>query len=298
VFEVREYAMLLTIHHETTYRYSQAAHYSIQHVRLTPRIDGTQRILNWKLDLPGKRWRQIDAFGNIVHSASVTDPHGDVRIIAQGVVETIGLAGQLLPEDGTIPPLAYALPTPLTESNAQIDALARDATSADNTASAENPLKTPFFTIDSAKKLMHSVFSAIEYVPGATDVSASAIEAWNKKKGVCQDMTHVFLAACRNVGVPARYVSGYVLTDNDHAATHAWAEVWAREDVSERDAHTARTGWLGLDITHNVLAGPNLCRLAVGRDFMDASPVRGMRMGGTGEKLEVNVSVGQGREQQ
>jgi transglutaminase-like putative cysteine protease len=282
--------MLLTIHHETVYRYKQAANYSIQHARLTPRIDGAQRILNWKIDLPGKRWRQVDAFGNVVHSASVTEPHHEVRIVAQGVVETIGEAGRLTADDGCVPTLAYALPTALTEANPEIGELLKRPSNGDLQAeSTENAHEKGILTVESAKTLMDTVFSGMEYVPGATDVSARATDAWSKKKGVCQDMTHVFLAACRAAQIPARYVSGYLLTGADHAATHAWAEVWVQGERAP--------GWLALDITHNQLAGPNLCRLAVGRDYSDASPVRGSRMGGAGEEMEVNVEVGQAAQQ-
>jgi transglutaminase-like putative cysteine protease len=282
--------MLLTIHHETVYRYKSAANYSIQHVRLTPFIDGSQRILHWKIDLPGKRWRQVDAFGNVVHSASVTESHDEVRIVAQGVVETIGVAGQLMPNEGAVPVLAYALPTTLTEGNSDISALLKRPVHAGLGASLpENTHGMASLTADDAKTLMDRVFSGMEYVPGATDVTASAVDAWATKKGVCQDMAHVFLAACRAHGVPARYVSGYLLTDADHAATHAWVDVWCADGNQQ--------GWLALDVTHNAVAGQNLCRLAVGRDYSDASPVRGSRMGGAGEEMAVDVRVGQAAQQ-
>jgi transglutaminase-like putative cysteine protease len=132
--------------------------------------------------------------------------------------------------------------------------------------------------------LCEAVFESITYVQGVTDVTVTAPEVLKLGQGVCQDMTHLFLALCRARGVAARYVSGYLLTDATHAASHAWAEAWIPQ------AHA----WLGFDVTHNRLAGPELCRLAVGRDYADASPMRGMHMGGTGETMTVKVAVQNG----
>ena len=117
---------------------------------------------------------------------------------------------------------------------------------------------------------------------------ATAAEALAQGSGVCQDLAHVFLAACRARGVPARYISGYLLDDASHvASSHAWAEAWIA------DANRGAGGWLGFDVTQNRLAGPELCRLAIGRDYLDASPIRGMRLGGAEEEMEVNVTVAQ-----
>jgi transglutaminase-like putative cysteine protease len=102
---------------------------------------------------------------------------------------------------------------------------------------------------------------------------------------VCQDHAHLFIACCRARGVPARYVSGYVDPGHDEeAASHAWADVWVEGD-----------GWVSVDITHRVLARERHCRLAVGRDYLSAAPVRGVRTGGGDESLHVEVSVRSGQ---
>lgn len=265
--------MLLDIHHQTVYRYDTAANYSLQTMRLWPRSDGGQRVRHWQIDAPGRRWIQQDAYGNTVHMTSLVEKHHDISVVARGQVETLDERGVLIAHDSKVPPLAFALPTPLTQSDAAIEAMAQRVL---------GPLKNPpSVTQAELTALCEAVFESITYVQGVTDVTVTAPEALKLGQGVCQDMTHVFLALCRARGVAARYVSGYLLTDATHAASHAWAEAWIPQ------AHA----WLGFDVTHNRLAGPELCRLAVGRDYADASPMRGMHMGGTGETMTVKVAV-------
>lgn len=270
--------MRLEIRHETVYRYSSPASYSIQYVRQTPRSEAGQRILSWYIDSPGRRWRQTDAYGNSVLVLSLTEPHSEIRVVAQGQVETADERGLTLPHDSAVPPLAFALPTPLTQSDAAIRELAAGAMPQEGLRSAERgPLEA----------LMDAVSKRMAYVLGTTDVHATAAEALAQGSGVCQDLAHVFLAACRARGVPARYISGYLLDDASHiASSHAWAEAWIAE------ANRGAGAWLGFDVTHNRLAGPELCRLAIGRDYLDASPIRGMRLGGSEEDMQVNVTVG------
>ena len=268
--------MLLDIRHDTTYRYSTTANYSIQYARLTPRTDAGQRILAWRIESPGRRWRQVDAYGNVVDVISVVEPHSGIRIVAQGQVETSDERGHLLPHDSAVPPLAFALPTDMTAPDAAIDALAADAF-VDARPGAGG--RAEF------ERLMAAVGARMEYAKGTTGVHATASESLALGTGVCQDMTHVFLAACRAHGVPARYVSGYVLDSRSRMASHAWAEAWVA------DANRGAGAWLGLDVTHNRVSGPELCRLAVGRDYMDAGPIRGSRMGGTEEDMTVSVVV-------
>jgi transglutaminase-like putative cysteine protease len=271
--------MRLEIRHETFYRYSTLANYSIEYLRLTPRTEGGQRTLSWHIDAPGRRWRQIDCYGNSLLVISLTDPHDEVRIVAQGQVETTDERGMILPHDCAVPPLAFALPTPLTGADAAIVELAQHVVRAGE-GRAGTGLRSGL------EALMQAIVDAMDYVRGTTDVNATAAEALAQNAGVCQDMTHVFLAACRAAGLPARYISGYLLDEPHHAASsHAWAEAWIP------DANRGAGAWLGFDVTHNRLAGPELCRLAVGRDYMDASPVRGMRFGGSEEDMKVFVSV-------
>ena len=269
--------MLLDIRHETLYRYAVPASYSLQYMRLWPRADGGQRVLNWRIDAPGRRWAQTDAYGNAVFVTSLTDKHDVIRVVAQGQVETSDERGLLLPHDSAVPPLAFALPTRLTEADTAIDALAAEAMGDTvwSTLAGPEPLQA----------LVDAIFGRVAYVQGVTDVFHTAAEVLQQGQGVCQDMAHVFLACCRARGIPARYVSGYLLTDATHAASHAWAEAWLPQ------ARGGQGAWVGFDVTHQRMAGPELCRLAVGRDFADASPMRGIHVGGGGEALSVRVAV-------
>lgn len=268
--------MLLEIRHETNYRYSTTANYSIQYARLMPRSDAGQRILSWRIESPGRRWRQTDCYGNVVDVISVVEPHAGIRIIAHGRIETADDRGHLIPADSAVPPLAFALPTPVTQPDAAIRALAFEAFGerASNTIGRSE-----------CEHLMALVGTRIACQTGKTGLHATAAEALALGAGACQDLTHVFLAACRAGGVPARYVSGYVLDSRSADASHAWAEAWIAE------AHRGAGAWLGFDVVHKRLSGPELCRLAIGRDYMDAGPLRGSRMGGAGEELTVSVSV-------
>lgn len=265
--------MLLDIHHQTTYTYDTAANYSLQTLRLWPRSDGGQRVRHWHIEAPGRRWIQQDAYGNTVHMTSLVEKHHQIAVVARGQVETLDQRGVMIAHDSHVPPLAFALPTPLTEADAAIEAVATRVLGAEL-----NPAQ---ITPHALTALCAAVFEAITYVQGVTDVTVTAPEALKLGQGVCQDMTHVFLALCRARGVAARYVSGYLLSDASHAASHAWAEAW----IPQAQA------WLGFDVTHNRLAGPELCRLAVGRDYADACPLRGMHMGGSGETMTVKVAV-------
>lgn len=269
--------MKLHIVHSTTYRYASSATYSIQTLKLTPRRDASQRTLSWRLQAPGRRVEQLDAFGNLTHLMTLEGPHTEVSLRAEGVIETDDSYAGTLAADNTFSPLVYVNATSLTQASEAIDALAArifgEATA----------------TRNSAQKLIGSVAETVSYQPGTTVVSDTASEVITRGEGVCQDQAHVAIAICRAAGIPARYVSGYILgADAAQASSHAWVDIWLGSE----------SAWLSCDVTHGALAGPRLCRLAVGRDYLDAAPVRGVRRGGGREQLEVHVSVADSANQQ
>jgi transglutaminase-like putative cysteine protease len=259
----------LHILHRTAYRYVVPASYSIQVLKLTPRREAPQRTLSWRLRTPGRRVEQIDAFGNVAHLLTVEGPHEEVVIEAEGVVETEEAADGVLPPDASLSSLAYVLATPLTRANETIEALAA-AVFGGGPAS-----------VASVQRLMEAVPQSVRYRPGSTRVSDSAADVMRRGEGVCQDQAHVAIATCRAAGIAARYVSGHILTDEEHSASHAWIDVWLAGEGC----------WLSCDVTHGRRAGARLCRMAVGRDYLDAAPVRGMRRGGGREQLDVQVLV-------
>jgi transglutaminase-like putative cysteine protease len=267
--------MQMHIRHETRYRYERPVKYSVQSLHLTPRRDLSQRALAWNIIAPGRRLEQIDAYGNISHLLTVEEPHREIRIIVHGIVETA--EAEARQDDGPLSPLAYLASTKLTQPNEDLKAFAQEALK-----KVEDPKAR-------AQALAEAVFGAVKYKSGASDVQDSAAVAFKSGEGVCQDHAHVYIASARAVGMPARYVSGYIYTgDTKDAASHAWVDVWLGAEL----------GWQSVDVTHKRPAVRTYCRLAVGRDYLDAAPVRGVRQGGGGEKMEANVLVAESAIQQ
>ena len=260
--------MQMHIRHETRYSYERPVKYSVQSLHLTPRRDASQRALSWNIATPGRRLEQIDAHGNISHLLTLEEPHREIRIIVHGVVETWDTEGRQ--DDGPLSPLAYLAPTPLTFPDEDLKAFAHAAA-----AHVAAPRAR-------AQALAEAVHSAVRYKPGISDVQDSAAVSLRSGEGVCQDHAHVYIASARALGMPARYVSGYLYTgEANDAASHAWVDVWLGTEI----------GWQSVDVTHKCPAVRTYCRLAVGRDYLDAAPVRGVRHGGGGEKMHANVLV-------
>jgi len=261
--------VLLHIRHRTAYRYEEPVNYTAQILRLTPRRENHQRAITWSIHAPGRRTEQVDAHGNVTHMLTLETIHREVELIVTGVVE-VNDDGESMQHEGSLSPLAYVAPTALTTADDAIIDL------------ASKPLSRPGSFHDRVYRLATTVCETVRYRPGATSVEDSAAAALERGQGVCQDQAHVFIASCRASGIPARYVSGYLYVgESESAASHAWADVWSEEDKA----------WIGIDITHLKPIGLNHCRLAVGRDYMDAAPVRGVRRGGGYEVMDVNVTV-------
>lgn len=266
---------MLHIRHETVYRYDEWVKHSVQALRLTPRAEGGQRVLQWNLSTPGRRYEQFDAHGNLTHWLTVEEPHREIRIVAQGIVDD-ERATSALADNGGIAPLAYRSSTPLTAPHPEFASLLDPNLDAERVGAGA--------LLDLAGRIGERV----KYRTGSTEVTHNALEALRLGEGVCQDHAHIFLVACRQAGLPARYVSGYVDSGaSGLVASHAWADVWIERE---------RT-WLSVDITHRSLADHQHCRLAVGRDYLDAAPVRGVRRGGGAEAMEVDVLVSRQQQQ-
>lgn len=263
--------MKLRIQHHTTYRYTWPVLYSIQHVRLTPQQQSNQRILDWKVKTPSKQNTAVDHHGNTVLTFSVNQQHRDLTVQSFGHVEIDPLHdGYLPPETNALNPLVYTPTTPLTEFNSEMLEFSSFVTD------QHIPFAHRILT------LANAVANRVEYTKGSTTVADSAMQAFDNGQGVCQDHSHVMLACLRAHNIPARYVSGYFFNPNvEQHDSHAWVEVFDEN----------RQQWLGVDATHNALVDGNHCRLAVAKDFIGASPVRGIRTGGGKESLEVQVTI-------
>jgi transglutaminase-like putative cysteine protease len=260
--------MFLTIRHDTSYRYEATVHYSIQQLRLTPTSGPSQIVRRWMLEAPGKVYQTFDAYGNVLHTLVLNKPHDEIRVHVYGEVDTIALIdGRLGDAVGPIPLEHYTCATRLTDTDPATWDLAHSVPSLD----------TPAALLSLAGRIIERV----QFKPGVTEVTSTAAQALALGSGVCQDHAHLMLACCRARGIPARYVSGYIDPgDVPEAASHAWVDVWLD-----------RLGWISVDVTHAAFASEVFCRLAAARDYDAASPVRGRRIGGLEEHLDVTVVV-------
>lgn len=269
--------MRVSIGHVTRYTYGFPSRYSIQSLRLTPPSFNGQRVVEWRVTAPGidKATVYRDGFGNTVHLTTYNEEHSEILIIAKGVVDTADNAGVVKGLHELTPRRVFLRHTERTEATKAVrDVLAKSGATQD---------------IAGMHKLMDGVSDALEYKTGATDPATTADQALEKGFGVCQDFSHVFIAAARALGLPARYVNGYFLTGGDgpSEAHHAWAEIWAEG-----------LGWVGFDAANLVCPTDAYVRLATGLDSASAAPIRGTRLGGSYEALDVIVEVQQQSVQQ
>lgn len=261
--------MRLNVDHSTHYTYAQQVQHSTQYLRLTPQDSAHQRILSWQLTLPEEAICTTDAFGNVLHVLTLDKPHQAITIQAQGVVE---IEDNVEDDSGDhLSPLVFLRHSPLTQPDAAIRQFAAGYCEGVSSAAGQ---------LDCLTHLMGELLAKMPYSPGTTTVQDSAAQAFAAEQGVCQDHTHVFLACCRSLNIPARYVSGYLYTESSsHVATHAWAEVWLNDY------------WQSFDVTNNTCKPNQHLKLAVGIDYLDACPVRGIRRGGGYEDMQTIAAV-------
>jgi len=271
--------MRIRISHRTTYRYDEQATYAIQAIRLTPTSHVGQRVAHWRVfSEHHKRLPETeDGNGNIVTTHTVNFPHQRSEIIVEGVVELDPTNGVVAGTREHLPLPYYLRTTDLTEVGPHITELVAGLST--QTLPARQMIEA----------IMHNVRRRLDYQQGQTGVATSAEQALSIGAGVCQDHTHVLLAAARTLGLPARYVSGYLCTgEEDEEATHAWAEVYSVDE-----------GWLAVDPSNDRVVTDAYVRVAVGLDYWQAAPIRGVWRGGSEEAMDVLVQIRQiGAQQQ
>jgi transglutaminase-like putative cysteine protease len=263
--------MRLQVRHQTAYHYASPIHYAIQTLRLTPRSHEGLVVVRWQVrgEARGPLPSFIDGFGNLAHTHTVNHSHDSAAVFVEGEVETQATDGVVRGAAEPLPPAFFLRPTGLTMPDPALAELAAMASGASE--------------LDRLYALMHAVRDRIDYRPGVTDAATPAAAALVAAAGVCQDHAHVFIAAARLLGIPARYVGGYLWTGDDlheYEASHAWAE-----------AYVEHLGWVGFDAANRVCPGEAYIRTAIGLDYWSAAPVRGLRRGEASERLAVKVSV-------
>lgn len=264
--------MRLKITHRTEYSYDAPLGYALQRLRLTPYSGGAQTVVSWSLAIEGAREevRFVDQFGN---ETILTSADGTARatvVEVRGEVDTRNTTGVTGQHRGFAPLWLFEAPTVLTKPGEGIAALAATIGGDDE--------------LERLHALMDAVADSVAYLTGTTDAATPAEDALARRSGVCQDHAHVFIAAARHLGFPARYVSGYLYSGDagGEAASHAWGE-----------AHVVGLGWVGFDPSNRVCPDERYVRLATGRDYRDAMPVSGIRHGSAAERLAVTVTVEQ-----
>ncbi len=261
--------MKIHIHHETVYTFTSPVARAVQYLRLTPRRDRCQRVLSWSVSGPATLVDWTDGLGNRVTAASETHPGDRMTITVEGEVETSDTNG-ILPLDDGLPPRMFLRSTPLTALDDALRAMAepfarRRAEEGD---------------IPALHALMNDIADRVRYQSGTTDAQSTAAEALAHGCGVCQDHAHLFIACARHLGLPARYVSGYLAAGDGTMASHAWAE-----------AHVPSLGWVSFDPSNRQSATDQYVRLAIGHDYAGARPVSGIRSGGGEETMDVRLAV-------
>jgi transglutaminase-like putative cysteine protease len=263
--------MRLTIRHVTRYVYDPPAHRMALRLKLYPsRFDG-QSPRGWSVAVNGAPVAPmfINGLGDGEALWTVLAPKALVEIVAEGEIDTIDRAGLVRGLADQTRPGVFLRETPLTTPDDAIRALAEAAFTETGLAALH--------------KLCGMVRDRIEYVSRATMAETSASEALALGRGVCQDHAHVFIAAARAMGVPARYVTGYLQAEKTGAQeTHAWAEAFAPD-----------LGWIGFDPANRQCPTAEYVRLCTGLDAAHAAPVRGCVSPGAGESLSVAVEVAQ-----
>ncbi|WDA41210.1 transglutaminase family protein [Erythrobacter sp. BLCC-B19] len=265
--------LTLSIRHTTHYAFAEPVVHALQRLRLTPKETQGQRIGQWSMVLDNARaeLEYDDQHFNHVTLISLTPGAREVTVTCEGVVETEDNAGVIGRHSGHLPLWSFLRQTPLTRPGAKLRALLREAAGPADSA-----------PLDFLHSLSALIRERITYETGRTHAATTAEEAVGHGFGVCQDHAHIFIGAARASGIPARYVSGYLLMHDriDQEATHAWAE-----------AHVEGLGWVGFDVSNGICPDPGYVRVATGSDYRDAAPVTGISIGAFEEALTVGVAV-------
>jgi transglutaminase-like putative cysteine protease len=283
--------MRYSIRHVTRFDYESPITESVMEARMQPRTDNLQRCLQFVLlTTPSAQvltYRDHD--NNVVHYFNIPGRHSRLTVTAEALVECIAMR----PLPHRLGPAAWSRLDAMASSGQWWEYLAPSPfvtpTSALEALRSEIGLERGNDPLVALRRLMGELYARFEYSPRSTRVDSPIDEALAARKGVCQDFAHIFLSLVRPMGIPSRYVSGYLFQaagSHDRSAdgaTHAWVEVMLPD-----------LGWVGLDPTNNLIADDRHVRVAIGRDYADVPPTRGVFKGVSTVRSELNVSVAVG----
>ena len=281
--------MIYSVRHITTFGYEPAVRESVMEVRMQPRSEGRQRCLKFTLDVsPAANITQYcDSAGNTVHHFDIARSHTEVKVTAQSTVQVEAVPAPLHSEAGDWSDLdamtaaddywEMMLPSEFARSSAALEQL-----------SSELARERPDGPLEVLTALNEGIYRLFDYVPNSTKVDSPIEDALHTRQGVCQDFAHIMIALARSNRIPCRYVSGYLFHREENGrqdrslegASHAWVE-----------ALVPRLGWTAFDPTNNLIGGDRHIRVAVGRDYTDVPPTRGVHKGDSQSELSVAVTV-------
>jgi transglutaminase-like putative cysteine protease len=268
--------MRIKVDYSTTYDYSLLASDVVQLLRVEPSGHDDQHIVNWRIDTDtdGHLRRGHDAFGNVIHMFYADAPIRRLALHVTGEVDTSETHGILRGTAEPLPPSVYLRTTALSTADAAILNFAR--AHCQSTGTGIDALAT-------CHALLTGLYDCMAFDADVTHSHTDAVHAFGLKAGVCQDYSHIFVAAARSLGIPSRYVSGHLVRADGlvtQPAGHAWVEAWL-DDL----------GWVGFDPTNGTSTSAAYLRVAIGLDYLDAAPVRGARRGGGDETMVVSVTT-------
>jgi transglutaminase-like putative cysteine protease len=282
--------MIYSIRHTTTFRYEPAVRESVMEVRLQPRSESNQRCLTFSLDVnpPANITQYSDFAGNTVHHFDIAGSHKEVKVTAQSTVQVQAVPAPRSSEAGDWADLdaltsgddywEMMLPSQFAHSTETLQQLAKEL----KCERRGGPLEL-------LTALNEGIYKSFNYVPNSTKVDSPIEDALQTRQGVCQDFAHIMIALVRPLRIPCRYVSGYLFhraaedgpQDRSlEGASHAWVE-----------ALVPRLGWIAFDPTNNLIGGDRHIRVAIGRDYADVPPTRGVYKGEAHSELSVAVTV-------
>jgi transglutaminase-like putative cysteine protease len=281
--------MIYSVRHVTTFRYQPAVRESVMEVRLQPRSEANQRCLSFTLDInpPANITQYRDFTGNTVHHFDIAGSHKEVKVTAQSTVQVQAVPAPRSSEAGDWADLdaltgaddywEMMLPSEFARSSEALQQRAKEFRCERRTG-----------PLDLLTELNEAIYQQFAYVPNSTKVDSPIEEALQTRQGVCQDFAHIMIALVRPLRIPCRYVSGYLFhrEENGHkdrsleGASHAWVE-----------ALIPRLGWIAFDPTNNLIGGDRHIRVAIGRDYADVPPTRGVYKGEAQSELIVAVTV-------
>jgi transglutaminase-like putative cysteine protease len=276
---------VFNIHHVTKYEYDRPVKESVNEIRIYPFSDSGQETLHQQLNITSHPDIYViqDYWGNRAGMFNLMASHKELTIESKLIVRTLGQANLSLNYQANLETLA-------NEIAGNLSLLELSTINEIELKEQVNGLVNEFYAHDMPvatiiEKCGDFIFNHFSYIKGITTVETTVEEILEHRSGVCQDFAHVMLEMLRSLGIPSRYVSGYICPNKNgmrgEGATHAWVEAWIPGN-----------GWTGNDPTNNVWVTNHHVKLAVGRNFNDCSPVKGTFKGPARQSLSVYVSVG------